>query len=168
MTMKWILTNWVQKKKYEKFFDRVESDFFGNDKYQAYLEDRILETLRDSGDIKPKRAAKIILSCIRQALLDKYLTENRYIRFLIDNKAEFFVNNAEGNDVVEGYERIINNFIHNKQQECSDYILSHLPKYYRKFADNIDVHTDYPATKHGEKDMLDDIIMLLSHHESRH
>ncbi|WP_241819138.1 hypothetical protein [Enterovibrio norvegicus] len=162
--MKWILTSWIQKKKYETFFERVGSDFFNNEKYHDYLEQRILDSLRDSGDIKPKRASKIVLSCIRQALLDKYLTENRYIRFLEDNKNEFFVQNNGVQDVVAGYERIISNFIHNKQPECSDYILSHLPKYYRKFSKDIGVDLDYPRNKQGEKDMLDDIIMLLDQH----
>ncbi|WP_407333816.1 hypothetical protein [Enterovibrio sp. 27052020O] len=162
--MKWILTSWIQKKKYEKFFDRVESDFFNNEKYHNYLEPRILDSLRDSGDIKPKRASKIVLSCLRQALLDKYLTENRYVRFLEESKNEYFVQNVVGSDVDGGYERIISNFIHNKHPECSDYIRSHLPKYYRKFAKDIDVDLDYPQSKRGEKEMLDDIIMILNNH----
>lgn len=160
--MKWILSNWLRKKKYEKFFSRVEEDFFKNDKYRPYIEEKILESLRDSQNTKPKRAVKIVLACIRQSLLDKYLTENRYIRFLEDNKQEFFATSEEGTDVAQGYEKLIQNFIHNKQSESSDYIASHLPKFYRKLAKELDVDIEYPTCEKGEQDMLDDIIMILN------
>lgn len=161
--MKWILTNWIRKKKFEKFFARVEEDFFDKKKYSPYLEARILESLKESGETKPKRASRIVLACIRQALLDKYLTENRYIRFLEDNKREFFLDRVSGSDVDVDYEHIIRNFIHNKHCECSDYILSHVPKYFQKFAKELEVDMSYPMNTHGEQEMLDDIIMLLNH-----
>lgn len=161
--MKWILTNWLQKKKYEKFFTRVEEDFFSKKKYNVYLEPRILESLKAAGETKPKRASRIVLGCIRQALLDKYLSENRYIRFLEDNQKAFFLDRVSSHDVDVEYEHLIATFIHNKHGECSDFIRSHIPKYYRKFADDLDVHLDYPMNKHGEKEMMDDIIMLLNH-----
>ncbi|MBV7296621.1 hypothetical protein [Enterovibrio paralichthyis] len=162
--MNWILSNWLRKKKFEKFFNRVEEDFFENDKYRAYLEPKILESLKETGEVKPKRASRIVLACIRQSMMDKYLTENRYIRFLEDNSKEFFMEPVVvGSDVVTGYEELISNFIHNKQNECSDYILSHIPKYYRKFAKELEVDMVYPNSKRGEKEMLDDIIMILNH-----
>lgn len=161
--MKWILTNWIRKKKFEKFFTRVEEDFFNKKKYAPYLEQNILGSLKEAGETKPKRASRIVLACIRQSLLDKYLTENRYIRFLEDNKKEFFLDKVSVSDVDVEYEHIIRNFIHNKQRECSDYILSHVPKYFQKFAKELDVDMDYPMNKLGEREMLDDIIMLLNH-----
>lgn len=53
--MNWILSNWLRKKKFEKFFTRVEEDFFENDKYRAYLEPKILESLK-----KPARLSQSV------------------------------------------------------------------------------------------------------------
>ncbi|KXF83213.1 hypothetical protein [Enterovibrio coralii] len=161
--MKWILSDWIRKKKYEKFFNRVEADFFHNEKYRPYLEPRILSTLKDSAVQKPKRATRIVLGCIRQSLLDKYLIENRYIRFLEDNSKELCNQCVAGSDVVYDHEGLIENFIHNKHHECSDYILSHVPKYYKKVAKELDVDLTYPRDKYGETEMHDDMVMILCH-----
>ncbi|MDD1779685.1 hypothetical protein LRP49_00625 [Enterovibrio sp. ZSDZ35] len=164
--MKWILSDWIRKKKYEKFFNRVEEDFFKNKKYRPYLEDRILSTLKNSAEQKPKRATRIVLGCIRLSLLDKYLIENRYIRFLEDNSKELCNQCVSGSDVTYDPEGLIENFIHNKHRECSDYILSHIPKYYKKVAKELDVELSYTVNKHGESEMHEDMIMILCHKKS--